>query len=1189
MKKFILYLIIFILLFLASLAFFLQTEYAKNLVISKVTSTIQSQTGWDVQLEELNLMFPLTLHVKGIYLTENAHPCIRIKDITVQFSLSDLWSQAYVFKRIHAAELFIFKTPESQKEGMNSLSASSFPSFLKPLLFPLKINLFQVDHLEISPTVISLDGLRKILSEAGPLSVKGTFSAIPRSRLASVEFSVYALKDPHSATTFFATYREDNHVITGQISLREPSKGIISSVLSFNNPYNTNSFIHFSNSENVWKGDFESKYSIQDSFCKEIVFAGSEGSVRGDFIYHADKFFKIPSFEFETKHVLLSGTVHLGGNGLLDGTVLQGNILDGNPSFFEGSLAAKATVSGTLSSLNAEVDFQSPLLKIEDISLKDLSGTMHLETNCEHQMLSRLQIQTVYNKQLVTASVNIDRLEDQYWNISNVNLISPHANLKGNFRLSPSLLVQGTFASYVNDLSQFEPFFQRQLSGEIEANGTLYSFLADKSALPVQKLDLKIETTGIKEEQFQFGPSTISLEFSNLWDTPSVNASFNVARLSSETWQFAQIHGNTYVNPSWTACPFDVSFQENSVIKAEAHAKGEWNLLAEGFRLHLNELNGFREEASIKLADPAVLSIDPDRIETTPVFLQIGQGVLYFSLDYTPDHFQLTTRLHKIPLEMLEQNTNPIPWTGLLNADLFFFGSSNVMGGQGHLSFQELKFKEERFAKLPLAEANMTVSLLESGVEGTAQVNRWMQTPINLNFKLPITISRDPFKLHIEMENPIEGHLAAKGEIAPLLQLFLTEITAIKDNTEIALDVSGTFSNIQMNGKAEIQNASFELIESGVILDQVTAQLNADGKSIVLSNFSAQDDKGGKINGRGTLELNTAKRFPYDIILELQKSQLVRLDYVKGVLSGMVNLKGNIEDSLLQGKIKVDSLKVQIPEQIPELTETIDITYVNIPENASAPIFYPKPMSNHLTRLNLLLDFASSAQIKGKDLNSSWSGTVALSGTNQAPIYTGELTIDHGVYDFNGKAFEINQGTISFAGDIEKKTTLYVIAHRDLGQITAEIIVKGAIKHPSIAFRSNPPLSQREILSWLLFNRGISDITPFQGEQLTQSITNLNQDQSQKGPDLLTKLRTKIGLDRIDISGDGNCDSNELSLQVGKYISKGVFVTLNKSFGAEANRLGIEANLGHEIKVEASISDGEESDGQILLKWKHDY
>ncbi len=102
----------------------------------------------------------------------------------------------------------------------------------------------------------------------------------------------------------------------------------------------------------------------------------------------------------------------------------------------------------------------------------------------------------------------------------------------------------------------------------------------------------------------------------------------------------------------------------------------------------------------------------------------------------------------------------------------------------------------------------------------------------------------------------------------------------------------------------------------------------------------------------------------------------------------------------------------------------------------------------------------------------------------------------------------------------------------------AEIIVKGPVNKPAISFRSNPPLSQREVLSYILFNRGISDITPGQGDELTQSFMSLNSnEQTSRSNDFLSRVRNNIGIDRLDFAACDN-QNKEFALQAGEYSRK---------------------------------------------------
>ena len=158
----------------------------------------------------------------------------------------------------------------------------------------------------------------------------------------------------------------------------------------------------------------------------------------------------------------------------------------------------------------------------------------------------------------------------------------------------------------------------------------------------------------------------------------------------------------------------------------------------------------------------------------------------------------------------------------------------------------------------------------------------------------------------------------------------------------------------------------------------------------------------------------------------------------------------------------------------------------------------------------------------------------------------------------------------------------YRVASREIDRIQADIIVKGPANKLGISFRSNPPFSQREVLSYILFNRGISDITSNQGDLLSQSFIELNSGE-QTQTDFLSRLRSNIGIDRLDLTASDG-ESKDMALQIGKYISEKVFVSMNTSLtDATSNRVAIEAKLPKNLKAQAEVGLTD-AQGKILLK-----
>jgi len=319
-------------------------------------------------------------------------------------------------------------------------------------------------------------------------------------------------------------------------------------------------------------------------------------------------------------------------------------------------------------------------------------------------------------------------------------------------------------------------------------------------------------------------------------------------------------------------------------------------------------------------------------------------------------------------------------------------------------------------------------------------------------------------------------------------------------------------------------------------------------------------------------------------MLHLENATTINQDFVQASFSGDLSLLGDLKTGHLAGSLDAHEAIFTIPDQASAMLNTVDVTFINQPNNETIPQAQALDISSNEWPLtfDIAVNFPKNLRIEGNFLTSIWQGKLNLQGSDILPMIFGEIKVDHGQYLFNGKPFKINQGNITFAGEPANKTSLYIIANRDLDEVEIDIILKGPIKNPSISFRSNPPLPQREIISWLLFNQGTSEISSFQGSQLSESITNL--DSNQQSTDVMTKIRNTLHIDRLDISRTGTGNDSQMNFKVGKYISDDVLLSINRS---TVNRLAIEAALTKRVKLQAEV--GDDAQGIMLLKWKKDY
>jgi translocation and assembly module TamB len=143
-----------------------------------------------------------------------------------------------------------------------------------------------------------------------------------------------------------------------------------------------------------------------------------------------------------------------------------------------------------------------------------------------------------------------------------------------------------------------------------------------------------------------------------------------------------------------------------------------------------------------------------------------------------------------------------------------------------------------------------------------------------------------------------------------------------------------------------------------------------------------------------------------------------------------------------------------------------------------------------------------------------------------------------------------------------------------------QVLIQGPIESPTFTLQSIPYMPTSAILSRVLFNKDIAEINAVQALQLANVIVSMS---GANGPDLLETIRRSIGVDRLTIIGkDG---SDEISLQIGWYLTHGVTVSISQS--ATSSDVTVEVDLKHGFIFQAESQNQEE--GKFSLKWNKNY
>lgn len=400
------------------------------------------------------------------------------------------------------------------------------------------------------------------------------------------------------------------------------------------------------------------------------------------------------------------------------------------------------------------------------------------------------------------------------------------------------------------------------------------------------------------------------------------------------------------------------------------------------------------------------------------------------------------------------------------------------------------------------------------------------------------------------------------------------------------------YQNQTLTFKAELLEALVESFSMGSRFINIHGIIEGDLKTLKLVHFTAKDTDNGSYSGNGRIELDQKKNFPFNFVFQLEEAKPFQSDIFKSATSGELTFKGNLSKAILKGDLSGSEARVQIPEKMPESSDSIKVTYINQPEDEPPPTKASIFSLDWPVELDVNYTIADQLTIKGGNLSSTWIGKVNIGGTLDKLKTKGEVKLDKGRFILRGKTFEFVQGAITFNGDPEKNTHLYLSAEMDLIDLTIQVVLNGPILNPSITLTSSPPMSQRAILSWLLFGKGISDINPMEETQLSRSLRSLLDKVGDK-PDVLTRMGGVLGLDQVEIGANPGGETGDLTVKVGKYLSEGTYLSISRNIsrGKDPDKntscFGIETKLGRHFRFRAEGDT--ETNGRLNLLWKNDY
>ena len=435
---------------------------------------------------------------------------------------------------------------------------------------------------------------------------------------------------------------------------------------------------------------------------------------------------------------------------------------------------------------------------------------------------------------------------------------------------------------------------------------------------------------------------------------------------------------------------------------------------------------------------------------------------------------------------------------------------------------------------------------------------------------------------------PVAGNglsVSARGTIPLTLgnRLLIDRGTQLSGTATADVQISGSLTSPLINGTLSTRGASVVDPLTNLRLNNVAVDAALSGDTVNLRSATASFARGGTLAVSGTVSTNAASGFPANLSIRLDNARYTDGELVTATVNGAMSISGPLtRDPLLAGNLRIERAEVVVPESLGGGAASIDVRHIDPPaavvqtlQRARAEDGTPMPGSRpSVMRLDLTVDAPARIFIRGRGLDAEVGGSVRLTGPITSVEPVGGFRLIRGRLSILGQRIVLSEGTVTLTGDLDPD--LNFIATSEANGTHIIITVRGRVSNLSVNFSSEPALPEDEVLSQLIFNRSIDQLSPIQLAQLAVAASEL----AGGNTSLLGSLRSATGLDELDVTTDAE---GNFGVRAGRYIQENIYLGVETGAKGDA-KATINLDVTEHLRLRGSTGTDGDTGGGIFYE-----
>ncbi|MBU2942325.1 translocation/assembly module TamB domain-containing protein [Shimia thalassica] len=429
--------------------------------------------------------------------------------------------------------------------------------------------------------------------------------------------------------------------------------------------------------------------------------------------------------------------------------------------------------------------------------------------------------------------------------------------------------------------------------------------------------------------------------------------------------------------------------------------------------------------------------------------------------------------------------------------------------------------------------------------------------------------------------------LSINGRLPLALANTVLRPNAVQGDASFDLKLNGKPSLESLSGNVTTSGAQFVLPSLQFALSDIATRIDIENSRANIQ-VSTNGSYGGDIRVSGGVDLIEPFTSNIDIALNRLVYQMGTL--LTTTLNGQVAIGGPLASRpSVNGDIGLYATQVRLSTSalggagaVPEVSHRNEPSKVHQTRQFADLIKEPKAAGEAASTgspvdLKLSVRTEERVVVDGLGLHANFEGGLDVIGTSSEIKTDGEFNLTRGRLTFVGKQFELTEGLIRLAGSFVPD--IRVVAETTSGDTDFEIIVSGSATSPDLEMVSDPELPEEEMLSHLLFGKGVSNISAIQAAQLASAAATL----SGGGQGALLRTRDSGGLDDFGLTTD---EEGNAGLRAGKYINENIYtdITLDSKGDSTVN---LNLDVTDSLTLKGSVDS--ESETGVGIFFRYDY